>query len=143
MKATLQSAMKEAMKARDKVRLDTIRQVLAAIQYEEMQKKTEALSNDAILGILKSEVKKRHESMEFVEKAGRQEEKATLLLEITALESFLPKQFSEAELEKILAGLKAETPGINMGGAMKILKERFAGQYDSKMASEVAKKVLG
>lgn len=115
MKTKLQTAMKEAMKARDKVRLDTIRQVLAAIQYEEMQKKAEALSNDSILGILKSELKKRHESIEFAEKANRQDEKDTLLLEIAAIESFLPKQFSEVELANILTGLKAETPGLNMG----------------------------
>jgi uncharacterized protein YqeY len=142
MKKDLQAAMKEAMRAKDKGRLDTIRTVLSAIQYEEMEKKVEELPGDAILAILQRELKKRREEIEFAEKGNRPDLKDKLLIEVSVIESFLPKQLSAADLEKALSQLKAETPGLNMGTAMKALKEKFPGQYDGKQASEIAKKVF-
>ena len=143
MKATLQSAMKEAMKAKDKVRLDTIRGLLSAMQYEEMQKGVDSLDATTSALLLQTELKKRREEVEFAEKGGREDLKAQLAIEIATIESFLPKQFSGEEIEKILSTLKDETPGLNVGAAMKVLKERYSGQYDGKLASDVAKRVLG
>lgn len=143
MKATLQSAMKEAMKAKDKVRLDTIRGLLSAMQYEEMQKGVDSLDATTSAILLQTELKKRREEVEFAEKGGRDDLKAQLAIEIATIESFLPKQFSGEEIEKILSILKDETPGLNVGAAMKVLKERYSGQYDGKLASDVAKRVLG
>lgn len=142
MKKELQSAMKEAMKAKDKPRLDTIRSVLAAIQYEEMEKKIDELPSDATLAILQRELKKRREEVEFADKASRGDLKEKLNLEIAAIESFLPKQLSAGDLENIITQLKTEHAGLNMGTAMKLLKEKYPGQYDGKQASEVAKKVF-
>ena len=143
LKESMQSAVKDAMRARAKVKLDTIRTVLAAIQYEEMNKKIDLLPDDGIIAVLKSELKKRKESIEFAEKAARSEMVQTLNEEIAVIESFLPKQMDAAQLEQLIAGLKAGDPSLNMGGAMKILKERHNGQYDAKLASELAKKVFG
>ena len=142
MKATLKKELPLAMKAKDKVKVDTIRGLLSAIQYEEIQKGTEDLPADSIIAILKSELKKRKESKEFAEQAKRADESAQIDAEILVIESFLPKQLSAEELEKIIVGLKTSTPGINMGAAMKVLKDNYSGQYDGKIASEVAKKVL-
>lgn len=143
MKEQLQNAVKEAMKARNKVVVETLRSVLTAIQYEEIEKKVEPLPADGILAIMQRELKKRREEIEFAEKANRPELKEKFLLEIAAIEKFLPKQLSGSELENILAQIKASTPGANMGAAMKSLKEKYAGQYDSKAASEIAKRVFG
>ena len=142
MKVQLKSEMKDAMKAKDRVRLDTIRSILSAIQYEEMQKQTEDLAEDAILAILKAESKKRNESLEFSSNAGRDEEVTQLKREIEVIDSFLPQQLTEADLEKIISDLKSSQPDINMGGAMKELKEKYFGQYDGKLASQLAKKLL-
>lgn len=142
MKTELQSAMKDAMRAKDKVRVEAIRTLLSAIQYEEMEKKVDALPSDAILAILQRELKKRKEEVEFAEKANRSDLKEKLAIEMALIESFLPKQLSTADLEKALQEMKASTPGLNMGTAMKMLKEKFPGQYDGKMASEIAKKVF-
>lgn len=143
MKATLKEALKSAMKAQDKIRLDTIRSVLTEIQYEEMQKSVEQLSPSECLQVVQREVKKRQEAIQFEEQAGRAEAKAKLVAEIAVLESFLPKQLSAEELEKIIVKLKETTPGLTLNVVMKHLKDSYAGQYDGKSASEVAKRVVG
>lgn len=142
-KDKLKSALPEAMKAKDRERTEALRSLIAAVQYEEIQKKIEPLPDDAVMAVLKSELKKRNEELEFARQAKRPEAEKKLLMEISLIEGFLPRQLSVAELETILTGLKAENPGLNMGAAMKLLKEKHAGQYDGKAASEAAKKVLG
>ena len=143
MKEELKAEMKVAMKARDRVRLDTIRSILSAIQYEEMQKGTEDLPADTIVAVLKNESKKRKESLEFSTQAGRTEEIEQLQVEIAVIDSFLPQQLSEAELEQIIKDLKTSEPDSNMGQIMKSLKDKYFGQYDGKLASDVAKRVAG
>lgn len=143
MKATLKDALKSAMKAKDKISLDTIRSVLTEIQYEEMQKSIEELGATECLQVVQREVKKRLEAIQFEEQAGRAEQKAKLQAEIAVLENFLPKQLSSEELEKIIEHLKESTPGLALNLVMKHLKDNYAGQYDGKSASEIAKRVVG
>ena len=143
MKDKLKSAMKEAMKAREKVKLETIRSLLAAIQYEEMQKGVDDISSEATVTVLKREMKKRTEAIEYTEQANRAEELEQLKIEMDTIETFLPSQLSEDQIEKIILDLKTQDPEINMGLAMKALKESYTGQYDGKIASTVAKKLLG
>jgi uncharacterized protein YqeY len=142
MKAVLQNAMKESMRAKEKLRLQTIRSLLSAFQYVEMEKGIETLPEEECITILKTELKKRKESLEFAEKAGRADMIAGLREEMAIIESFLPKQLNEEELERVIVSLVAEQANANLGSLMKVLKERFGGQYDGKMASEVAKRVL-
>jgi uncharacterized protein YqeY len=143
MKKKLKDELKVAMKAQDRLRLDTIRAVLSEIQYEEMQKGVDELPDAECLTVAQREVKKRNEAIQFAEQAGRAEEKQKLLAEIAILEFFLPKQLSSEDLEKIVVGLKESTPGASMPIVMKHLKENYAGQYDGKIASEIVKRVLG
>lgn len=141
MKAQLQAAMKDAMRAKDKPKLDTIRGILAAIQYEEMEKGVEPLPDAVILEVLQREIKKRREEIEFAEKANRLELVANLKADIQSIEAFLPKQLSAEEIGVIVADLRATDPSMNMGGVMKVLKERYAGQYDGRVASDIVKKL--
>lgn len=143
MKERLKSELKEAMKAREQVKMDTIRGLLAALQYEEIQKGVEALPDEAAVAVLKTELKKRKEELEFGEKAARSEMIDKLKIEMAVLESFLPAQMSADAIEKLLVDLKAKNSALNMGAAMKMLKDSYAGQYDGKLASEIAKKILG
>lgn len=140
LKNTIKEAVKDAMRAKDKVKLETLRIALTAIQYEEINKGE--LADEPIVQILKSEIKKRRESIELIEKTGRAEAVLTIKEEIAALEVFLPKQLSSAELEKIILDMKVANPAANMGVAMKELKEKYAGLYDAKLASDLAKKLL-
>lgn len=142
MKKKLQDEMRLAMKAKDQRKLETIRILLSEIQYAEMQKKTDLLPDDEVIAVIQREVKKRKEELEFAEKANRADAKEKVLTEIAVLESFLPKQLSKDELKNILAALKAATPGLNVGAAMKHLRDNYAGQFDGKAASEAAKEVL-
>ena len=143
MKEQLKSMLKDAMKARDQVRLDTIRSLISAMTYEEIEKKTEPLPETAALEICKRELKKRREELEFLEKSGRTGDIEKLNREIATIEEFLPRQMSEADLERIMSELRAADPAMNMGLLMKTLKERYPGQYDAKMASEIAKRIAG
>lgn len=142
-RSTLQNSIKQAMKEKDKLRLDTLRGLLSAIQYEEMEKKVDALPADAILGVIQRELKRRKEELDFASQAQRSELVEKFTAEIQILEGFLPSQLAAGELETIVISLKDSTPGLNMGGAMKLLKEKYGGQYDSKVASDVCRKVFG
>jgi uncharacterized protein len=141
-KEKIQSSIKDALKNKDKIRLDTTRLLLSAIQYEEMQKKVEPLPDDASISVLQREVNRRKEEIEFAEKGNRSDLKEKLLLEITCIETFLPTQLSANDLEKFIVDLKSKDPATNLGAAMKALKDSFAGQYDGKLASEIARKIL-
>jgi uncharacterized protein YqeY len=143
MKAELKNALKAAMKAGEKVRVETIRSALSAIQYEEGAQKVDELPAAGAIEILKREIKKRKEEQEFAEKANRPEAIAKLDQEIATLEGFLPQQLSAEALEKVISELKAQNPQMNMGLIMKALKDSHNGQYDSKLASEIAKRIAG
>lgn len=139
MKAKLKDAMKDAMRAKAKPRLQTIRSLLSAIQYVELDKNNEELPDDTIVSIITSELKKRKESLDFEQKASREEEVKDLEFEISVIEEFLPKQLSEDVLKKELEEFKAANTDANMGLAMKYLKEKYPNQYDGKLASQLAK----
>ena len=143
LKLRLKETLKEALRAKDQVKLDAVRSVLSAIQYAEIEKGVDELPEEAILGLIRTEIKKRKEELEYAEKAAREDLKAKLVYENSVLVVFLPQQLAEAELEKTLLELKAQTPGLNVGAAMKILKEKYPGQFDGKLASDLARKLLG
>lgn len=141
-KDSLREALKPAMKNRDKLRLETIRSVLSALQYEEMRLSVDDLPSQTQIAVMQSEIKKRRESIDLLTQGGRTETVPTLQEEIRILEEFLPSQLGEAELEAVVRKLAAEKPGLQLGEIMKFLKEHHSGTYDGKVASEVAKRVL-
>lgn len=142
MKNRLKEDLKLAMKARDQVRVDTIRSLISELTYEEIQKGTENLPQETILGVLKTALKKRKEEMEYAEKAARAELIEKLKTEMAVIEGFLPQQLGAEALEKLIVEMKSKNPALNMGEAMKLLKDGYAGQYDGKIASDIAKRVL-
>lgn len=141
-KTILRNALKESMKAKDQLRTDTIRSLLSAFQYLEMEKGVEELSAEDSLVVLQREGKKRKEEIEFAEKAGRIDSIPTLERELAIIEEFLPKQLSRDELTSIIGEIKQKSGSTNLGEIMKILKEGHGGSYDGKMASEVARQLI-
>ena len=75
MKKELKEQLKVAMKAQDKVRLDTIRSILSEMQYEEMQKNVDELPSNEQMAVIQRELKKRQEAVQFEEQAKREEAK--------------------------------------------------------------------
>ena len=143
MKEELKAQLKVAMKAGDKIKVETIRSVLSAVQYDEVAQKVNDLPAAGVLEVIKRELKKRNEEIEFATQANRTDLLEKLRTEVSVLQAFLPKQLSAAEIEKIITELKAKNPAMNMGMIMKALKDSYAGQFDSKAASEIAKRVAG
>lgn len=141
-KTNLRNALKESMKAKDQLRTDTIRSLLSAFQYLEMEKGVEELSAEDSLVVLQREGKKRKEEIEFAGKAARIDSIPTLERELAIIEEFLPKQLSRDELTSIIGDIKEKSGSTNLGEIMKILKEGHGGSYDGKMASEVARQLL-
>jgi len=141
MKELLTASMKEAMKAKDKLALTTIRAVLSSIQYAEMNNSKPPTEAEC-LAIIKNEVKKRKESIEFEEKANRTENIETLNLEIGILEKFLPAQMSEEKLKEIISNIVSNLDSPNIGLIMKELNKDHNGTFDGKLASSIIKDSL-
>lgn len=137
LRATLQAATKEAMKAKNSARLSTLRLITAAIKDREIAARTgdgEGTLGDAdLIAILSKMVKQRQESAKAYEEGGRLELAQKEEDEIAVIQEFLPRQLSEAEtaaaIDAAIADLGAT--GIrDMGRVMAELRDRHAGQMD-------------
>ncbi|EPX78097.1 GatB/YqeY domain-containing protein [Salipiger mucosus] len=112
----------------------------------ELDTKTKSLSpardlTDAeVLAVVQKFIKSIDETIIHLEKNGSAEALATARAERAALEVYLPKQMTEAELEAFVQAKVAE--GANMGQIMQALKAEHGGQYDGKLASQIAKRYL-
>jgi len=142
----INSALKDAMKAKDQPRVGTLRLINAAIQSAEIDLRDgNKLPEDALLGVLQKMIKQRQESLDIYEKAGRGELAAKERAEIEIISGYLPKQMSEDEAKAAIAAVVKEINAQSvkdMGKVMAALKERFAGKMDFGKASGVVKSLL-
>ncbi len=132
LKATISDAMKEAMRAKDKARLTTIRLALAAIKQIEVDKRIE-LDDTAVLAILDKMVKQRRESIKMYEEAGRQELADVEHAEIAVLQDFLPQPLTDAEIDQLIEDAIAKSGAESirdMGKVMGMLKPQLQGRAD-------------
>lgn len=146
----LGAAVKEAMKAKDALRVSTLRMVTAAIKDRDIAARTRGdgspITADEILQLLQTMVRQRRESAGLYEKGGRPELAQQEMEEIAIIEGFLPKQMSESEARAAIAQTIAElgAAGVkDMGRVMARVKEQFAGQMDFARAAGIAKSLLG
>lgn len=144
LKERIQDDMKNAMRAKEKARLATIRLVLAAIKQKEVDEQI-SLGDDQVLAVLEKMVKQRRDSINQYEDAGRQELADVEKAEITILQEYLPEQMDAAELESIITeiinGVSAGGPQ-DMGKVMGALKPRIQGRADMGQASQLVKTKL-
>ncbi len=140
-KLTIQSQLKDAMRAKDTIRLDTLRYVLSEIKYEEIAKQRE-LSDDESLAVLSREVKKRKDAIELFNKSGRNELVREETEKLQIILSLMPKQLERDELERIVDEVVATATDKNFGMIMKEVMNRVKGQADGKVVSEVVKAKL-
>ena len=147
LKDRLQSDLTTAMKARDQVRVATLRMALTAITNEETSgTEHHELSDDDVLTVLGRETKKRRESAEAFDGAGRTELAERERAEQAVLAEYLPAQFSDAELTGMVAAAIAETGASSpkqMGQVMKVVQPRVAGRADGRRVSGEVKRQLG
>lgn len=149
MRERMNAELKAAMKAKEKRAVGTIRLILAALKDRDIAARTkgqgDGIDDAEILQMLQTMIKQRRDSIEHYEAGGRLELAQQEQEEIEIIESFLPSQFDDAEIEAAVRATIGEigATGIkDMGRTMAALRERYAGQMDFGKASGVAKVAL-
>lgn len=141
----IKDSMKDAMRAKEKVRLTAIRMLLAQIKQVEVDERIE-LDDTRVLAILDKMLKQRRDSIQQFEAAGRQELADIEKEEIEALQSFMPKALSNEEIDQLVANALAESGAKSMqdmGKVMAILKPQMQGRADMGLVSAIIKSKLG
>ena len=141
----LTAEMKEAMKAKDQLRLEAIRFLQSAIKNKEIELRPTPISVDEVLGVVKKLVKQRKESIEQYQAAARQDLVDKEMAELKILETYLPAQMGRAEVEKIVAEVIEQTKAgsiKDMGVVMKGVISKTAGTADNKLVSEIIRSKL-
>lgn len=137
----LTEAMKAAMKARDSVRLGTVRMMRTAIKNREIEARTELEQAEAVK-VLATLVKQRRESAEAYRQAGRDDLAAREEQELVVIQEFLPAQLDEEEIRAIIEEAMTETGATSMkdmGRVMKLVTGRTTGRADGRLVSDLVK----
>ncbi len=144
----INTAVKEAMKAKEERKLSTLRMINSSIKNADIDARGQGkqpLSDDDILGLLQKMIKQRQESVELYDKGGRAELAAQEREEIAVITAYLPKQMSEDEVKAAIAATISETGAAgmkDMGKVIGALKAKYAGQMDFGKASGLVKAAL-
>ena len=137
----LTEAMKEAMRARDSLRLNAIRLIRTAVKNREIEAR-QPLDDQQVIGVLSSLVKQRRESAQVYRDNGREELAVKEEAELPVIQEFLPAQLDDTELRAIIDAAVEETGAAtmkDMGKVMKIVTARTTGRADGRLVSELVK----
>lgn len=141
---TLKDEQKLAMKAKDKLRLGTIRLALAAIKQREVDERI-TLNDDDILAVLTKMVKQRRDSVAQYESANRQDLADVESAEITVLEDFMPQPLTDDEVVLLIEAAITESGAAgmqDMGNVMGVLKPQIQGRADMGKVSGLVRAKL-
>ncbi|MCS4532801.1 GatB/YqeY domain-containing protein [Neisseria montereyensis] len=144
LKAQLTEDMKAAMRAKESVKLSTIRLINAAIKQFEVDERTEA-DDTKVIAIITKMVKQRNDSAKIYTEAGRTDLADKENAEIEILKHYLPQMMSEDEIRAAVTSAVAETGAsgmADMGKVMGLLKTRLAGKADMGQVNKILKAVL-
>lgn len=142
---TLKEAQKDAMRAKDKLRLGTIRMTLAAVKQREIDERIELTEGD-VLAIVTKMVKQRKDAAQQFAYADRLDLADKELEEIVILESFLPQPLTPEEIDTLIATAISDTGAAgmqDMGKVMGLLKPQLQGRADMGKVSGLIKAKLG
>lgn len=140
----IQDHVKDAMRAGDRLKLSTLRMLVAAIKQKEIDTRTE-LPDDDVISIIEKQMQQRLEAAEQYEAAGRNElfEKESQEAEI--LKTYLPEKMSEddviAMIERIISDM-GEVSMKEMGNIMAALKNEAGSKIDMKLASQMVREII-
>lgn len=144
LRARLEADMKDALRSRDTLRLETIRGARGAIRNKEIEL-GEALGDEGIVRVLRSLVKQRADSIEQYRAGGREDLAEKEAAERAVLEAYLPAAPAAGEVERIVAEVIAELGASSpkdMGKVMKPALERLGAAADGKQVSEIVRRLL-
>jgi uncharacterized protein YqeY len=137
----LNETMKEAMRAKDSLRLNTIRQIRTSVKNKEIDERRE-LDDQEIIGVISMLVKQRKESAQLYREGARPELAEKEEQELAVLQEFLPAQLGEEEIRSIIEEAVTETGAASMkdmGKVMKVVTGRTLGRADGRLVSELVK----
>ena len=141
--------LKQAMRSKDTVKTATLRLILAAIKDRDIAARTdgvfEGIGEDEVLKVLQTMVKQRRESIKMYEQGNRPELAAQEAQEIAIIQSFLPEQMDDLEIESAVKAVIDEIEANSlkdMGASMGLLRERYSGRMDFGKASAILKSEL-
>jgi uncharacterized protein YqeY len=143
-KDRIQQDMKDAMRAKDKARLGTIRLILAAIKQREVDERIE-LDDEQVIVVLDKMAKQRRESISQFEQAGRDDLIAQENFELGIIQPYLPEALGEDELNALIDAAMAATGASSikdMGKVMGQLKPKIQGRADMSSVSALIKSRL-
>ncbi|MER3501028.1 MAG: glutamyl-tRNA amidotransferase [Candidatus Fervidibacterota bacterium] len=144
LKERIDADYKEAMKARDEVRVSVLRLLRSAIHNAEIDKQR-ALTDDEILGVIQSEARKRRESIEAFQQGGRPDLVEREQAELAILESYLPQALPREELEAMVRAAIQEVGALSvkdMGKVMSVLMPKVRGRADGREVNELVRQML-
>ena len=131
-----------AMKAREMPRVYVLRGLLTVVKNLKVERRGAALAEADLVQLVRREIRKREEAEEFAAKAGRSELVEQNRAERALLEAYVPASLAPAELEEAIRTIAARPEARSLGAIMGALRERFAGRFDGRQASEIARRVL-
>src|SRR5512137_119504 len=140
----LDEDLKSAMRAKDSLRMNTVRGLKSAIKYREIEL-MKPLDDAGILGVVSTEIKRRRDSVEQYRAGNRPDLAEKEEAEIKILQEFLPQQLTPAEVEAKVAEVNARVGAQgpkDMGAVMKALLPEVQGRADGKVVSELVKQRL-
>jgi len=141
--------IKSAMKAKDKIRLETVRGIKKAILEKEVAlrpKGQDSLTEEQEIELLVQQAKQRRDSIEQYQQAGREDLAAKEAQELTIIESYLPQQLDDEELNAVLDEIIASvgaTSAKDLGKVMGIAMKQLKGKADGKKIQALVKNKLG
>lgn len=141
LKERISNDLKDAMRAREKQKLDTLRLVTAAIKQIEVDERIE-VDDDRLLIILDKMVKQRKESIYQYEKAGRDDLVSQEQFELSIINQYMPEQLSDAEIEQMVnEAIKAHDAKAiaDMGKVMASIKPKMQGRADMAVVSQLVR----
>jgi uncharacterized protein len=145
----LKSYLDASIKKKEDLSVSTVRLIIAAIKDRDIEYRAKNEANEIgdseILNLLQNMIKQRKESVKIYADAGRDELKDREVKEIEIIESFLPKQITDKDLQKIISEVCVELQANtikDLGKVINTLKERYPGQLDFKVAAGMAKSNL-
>ena len=142
LKERLLAATKGALRAKDQVKLDTVRLVLAEVKNAEIEKRG-LLAEEEIVAFIRKGIKKREESMVYFEKGNRPELLEKARREIEILKEFLPPQLSPEEIAGIVREVLQLYPGgTSFGTVMKEVMARVQGRAEGHVVSAVVRQEM-
>ena len=144
LKQQITDAMKQAMRAQDKIKLAAIRLILAEIKQIEIDQRIE-LSDAEVIGVLDKMVKKHRDSIEQFGNAQRQDLVDKEQQELDVIQQFLPQPLTQEEIDSLVKQAIADTQATSkkdMGKVMNKLRPQVIGKVDMKLLSQMISKSL-